>query len=461
MKNQLGIWVWTVLVSSFFLGSNLFASISFDAEQISESVSATATQASSSTQTAPSDLNSRVKSWEMEREQKTKELKPEKISRLEKFLMGYNESGLGFNWHGLYPKFGGIDSAGGSGLAAGLRYWRREMFGSPMDLQATFLYSIRQYHVGGIQFGKIMRYDVNRLMGLRGYGGLNNFRGLDRKDHRFFLFGTWRLRDFGEEDFFGIGPNSLVDNATDYRQKDNTLYGTIGYRLTSWSLVAGSGGYMKVEIEPGRDSSLPNTEIEFSDQTAPGLLDDTDFIYGGGAFVIDFRDRPYNPHSGFMFGFEHYKYTDNNDTNFSFSRTSYDLRGYIPVFAEHRTLALQLYTSLNDPDSGNRVPFYLMETLGGPDSLRGFDRMRFRDENLTSMSAEYRWEPSPYWELALFYDAGKVFPQTTNWNFNDLETGYGFGVRFKLPRSVLIRFDIGRSSDEGTHFYFRFASPSF
>jgi hypothetical protein len=452
--------VWIVLVFSCFFASNIFASTSFDAEQISEKLSADAAQESSSTQTAPSDSNTREAIWEAQREQKTQELKPEKKSRLEKFLMGYDEGGLGLNWHGLYPKFGGIDSAGGAGLAAGLRYWRRELFGSPIDLQAMYLYSIRQYSVAGVQFGKIMKYDVNRLMGLRGYGGLNNFRGLDRKDHRFFLFGTYRHRDFGEEDFFGLGPNSLEDARSDYRQIDDTIYGTIGYRLTSWSLVAGSGGYMKVEIDPGRDSLYPNTDQVYSDASAPGLFDDSDFTYGGGAFVIDFRDRPYNPHSGFMFGFEHYKYSDNNDTNFSFSRTSYDLRAYVPLGAEHRTLAMQLYTSMNNPDSGNRVPFYFIETLGGPDSLRGFDTMRFRDENLLSMSAEYRWEPSDYLELALLYDAGKVFPQGQNWNFSDLETGYGIGIRFKLPRSVLLRFDIGRS-DEGTHFYFRFTSPSF
>jgi hemolysin activation/secretion protein len=101
-----------------------------------------------------------------------------------------------------------------------------------------------------------------------------------------------------------------------------------------------------------------------------------------------------------------------------------------------------------------------METLGGHDSLRGFDRMRFRDENLVFTSAEYRWEAAPFWELALFYDAGKVFPNGEDWSLKHLENGYGFGMRFKLPKTVLLRFDIGRSN-EGTHFYFRFSSPSF
>ncbi len=439
--------------------SNLHSSALVDTEKISQEFALNSAQ-QDTTSKDEDNQNTRIGFWDAARGKKMTELKPEKTSRLEKFLMGYDEGALGLGWHGLYPKFGGIVSAGGAGLAAGVRFWRRELFGTPLEVQAQYLYSIRKYQVGGIQFGRIMKYDVNRLLGLRGYGGLNNFRGLDRKTYNFFLYGTYRYRDFGEEDFFGLGPDTLEDNRTDYRQKDSSIYGTAGYRLTSWALLAGSGGYMKVEILPGKDSAFPDTPLIFDDSTAPGIFEDADFTYGGGAFVIDFRDDPANPHSGLMFGFEHYKYSDNGDTNFSFNRTSFDARGYVPLFAEHRTLALQLYTSMNEPDSGNRVPFYFLESLGGPDSLRGFTSMRFRDENLISTSAEYRWEASRFWELALFYDAGKVFPDGESWSLDNLESGYGFGMRFKLPKTVFLRFDIGHS-DEGTHFYFRFTSPSF
>jgi hemolysin activation/secretion protein len=115
---------------------------------------------------------------------------------------------------------------------------------------------------------------------------------------------------------------------------------------------------------------------------------------------------------------------------------------------------------MNNPQDGNRVPFYMMESLGGADSLRGFDTYRFRDENLISLSSEYRWEPAKFWELALFYDAGKVFPQGDDWNFNDLQHGYGIGLRLKLEKSVILRFDVGHS-DEGTSFYIKVSSPSF
>jgi hemolysin activation/secretion protein len=121
---------------------------------------------------------------------------------------------------------------------------------------------------------------------------------------------------------------------------------------------------------------------------------------------------------------------------------------------------MQFYVSSSDSDTANRVPFFMQESLGGPDSLRGFDNFRFRDDNLMLISTEYRWEANPYWELALFYDAGKVFPNRAPWNLKDLEKGYGFGVRIKVPHATLFRFDVGHS-DEGFIFSFKLSSPSF
>jgi outer membrane protein assembly factor BamA len=370
-----------------------------------------------------------------------------------------DEGGLGLNWKGLYPKFGGLEASGAS-IGAGVRYWRREILGSPLEMQAQALLSIRKYQQYTFQFGRIMRYEVHRLIGTRGYGGRHNFIGLDKKDYDFFLFGTYRYRDYPQEDFFGLGPDSVEETRTDYRQKDSTILGTVGYEFTDWFMIAGSVGYMNVKLEPGEDSRYPNTDTVFDDVTAPGLFDETDFVVSGGTAVIDLRDNPSNPHSGYMFGFEHVRYDDTGDTNFSFGRTSYDARAYFPLFAEHRTLAFQLYTSMNNPDSGHRTPFYLMEGLGGADALRGFDTFRFRDDNLISLSGEYRWEPSPFWELALFYDAGKVFPNGESWNLDHLEGGYGIGLRFKLPKTTILRFDVGHSN-EGTHVYFKLTSPSF
>ena len=54
------------------------------------------------------------------------------------------------------------------------------------------------------------------------------------------------------------------------------------------------------------------------------------------------------------------------------------------------------------------MPFYLMPTLGGNDTLRGFREYRFRGPHAILAQAEYRWEIWSGLDGALFYDAGKV-----------------------------------------------------
>lgn len=122
-------------------------------------------------------------------------------------------------------------------------------------------------------------------------------------------------------------------------------------------------------------------------------------------------------------------------------------------------LAARFFTTLDRADRGSRVPFYLQQTLGGAQTLRGFREMRFRDENLIYLSAEYRWEAAVFLEFAFFYDAGKVVSRRSDYNLRSLEKSSGFGIRLKTPYSVFLRLDVARSR-EGTRLQFRFG-PSF
>ena len=89
--------------------------------------------------------------------------------------------------------------------------------------------------------------------------------------------------------------------------------------------------------------------------------------------------------------------------------------------------------------------------------LRGYPDFRFRDANLFQISAEYRWEPAPALEFALFYDTGKVYGQNTDFDFKNLSKNYGIGVRVKGPTGTFLRLDTSRGS-EGTRLQFAFGS---
>jgi outer membrane protein assembly factor BamA len=99
-----------------------------------------------------------------------------------------------------------------------------------------------------------------------------------------------------------------------------------------------------------------------------------------------------------------------------------------------------------------------MPLLGGHQELRGFDYARFTDLNSILLAAEYRAEVWMGMDLALFYDAGKVFADHRDFNLSNLRSDYGFGIRMKTEQSTFLRFDMAFGG-EGTKYYVVFDSP--
>jgi outer membrane translocation and assembly module TamA len=149
------------------------------------------------------------------------------------------------------------------------------------------------------------------------------------------------------------------------------------------------------------------------------------------------------------------RFTGRGDGRFDFTRVAVDARGYLSLGSPQRVLAARVLATSDDPDEGARVPFYLMDSLANSHTLRGFQSLRFRDERLLSLQAEYRWEAAPAVELALFCDAGRA--SHGKWSLEDLETGYGVGLRVKSHEATLARFDVARSH-EGVRLYVRFGA---
>jgi len=87
--------------------------------------------------------------------------------------------------------------------------------------------------------------------------------------------------------------------------------------------------------------------------------------------------------------------------------------------------------------------------LGGGEELRGFSNFRFRDRHRMLLTAEYRWTPSKFIDMALFYETGKVASRRSDLDFNDLHDCYGIGIRFHSPTFTAFRVEVARSV-EGT-----------
>lgn len=359
------------------------------------------------------------------------------------------------NFHGFYPRVAWI--APGSAIAFGTRYWQPDIKGSAFDVAGAAFYSIRGYQHYDIQFG-LMPHLGRKLPG-PSWTGEELYQLADPENarpSRLTLYGTFRHRYLPRTDFFGLGPDSELDDRSRYLLKSTATYARAGYEFTRRFSATLNAGYWVYSLGT-RTGGRASTQELFDDERAAGLSDAPDYFRYGVNVLVDFRDEPGNPHRGFVLGAIATSSEARTVGDFSYDALWLDARGFVPLGSRQRILALRGAVVSQEPHPGHQVPFFVQPSLGGSHTLRGFDSDRFQGPKAMLYQLEYRWDAHPIWELALFTDAGTVSAPEDELRFSNLKWDYGFGMRFKNFQSVLIRMDVAWSS-ETWRFFFRTSS---
>jgi hypothetical protein len=325
-------------------------------------------------------------------------------------------------WHNLRLVLGGMYPR--SGFAAGGEYLRPDLADGRVVFRTTGRISVRKFEKGEVEI------TVPHLA----------------NDHAFVDFLTV-YRNYPSVDYYRPGPNSAKTGRTDYRLEDTSVGGTVGVRLLRHLTLGGNGRYLLLNVGPGQDDRLASTDETYAPLQTPGVQQQSHFLAGGPFVQYDYRDVPGNPHKGgnYVAQFDYYK--DEKFDSYNFGRLHLEAQQYIPFLNEKRVIALRGRTELSYRDTGVPVPFYLQPTLGGSEDLRGYRVFRYYDDNSLVLNGEYRWEVMSGFDMALFVDSGKVFHSKANFDFSDMRTDAGFGLRFSSAQSVFMRWDVGFSRE--------------
>jgi hypothetical protein len=348
----------------------------------------------------------------------------------------------------LVPRIGTVTA--GSRVAFGAAYQWRAPGELPLDWEVSGLISIRNYQAVGGRIGWLKNRRQTFLLDPFGHRASRQFHQTYFKEKGFSAFADANYFYFPTENFFGLGPDSVRSDRTDFQLRAATYEGVAGFQFNRWLGVSARGGVMDMGVGRGRDARYADTAEVFPN--LPGLVDEPDFYRFSSGILADFRDFPGDPNRGGMVGFLFSHFSEKGNSRYQFRRYSLDLRQYLPVEPISSVIALRAFSSVDDPTGGGLVPFYLMETLGGGGSLRGYPSLRFRDRNQLLLSGEFRWEARRSIELAAFYDTGKVFSDLADYNLRQLSKGYGLGLRLKPGATLFVRFDVARSR-EGTRLH--------
>jgi hypothetical protein len=354
----------------------------------------------------------------------------------------------------------------GSGIGGGGRYTAdlNEKNGAQDQLQATSFITIRQFWYAELKFTSTRAIVAD----------------WNKSGESLFLNIYARNRSLPTMPFYGLGPNTNVNNSVRFSQRETSAGIEIKtpFPEVSWLSAGGTFEGLWPNIGGVTGANIVSIQQQYTEQTAPGLTTQPPFVHEK-IFL--------NPHKRFLTRFEiNYNvaynfYQDVNLGHYSFRRleAKADHRFY-PEKKKHGGVIEQNYFSVlwrysvSDASAGNAVPFYLQETIGGSDidsqpSLRAFKDYRFRGPDLMTVQVEYdrkvcdACEPCKpgvlrtvcsHLGLLLAYDAGKVAFRKSNLDFSDMHQSFGGGISIYLGKDVIFRMAVALGGGEGRHPYF-------
>ncbi|AIF50696.1 outer membrane protein assembly factor [Pelosinus sp. UFO1] len=165
------------------------------------------------------------------------------------------------------------------------------------------------------------------------------------------------------------------------------------------------------------------------------------------ARVYDTRDNIFNPTEGKRVSLTTEIAGQGLGGQFDFNKYIIDGRKYFKVGSK-QVLAFHVSVGAVDGD----VPDASKFSVGGIDTLRGYEDNEFKGNKMFTATVEYRYPIANKVEGVLFTDAGNAWDGT--YKLNDLKYSVGMGLRVSTPIGP-IRLDYGYGKEGGrTHFSF-------
>jgi outer membrane protein assembly factor BamA len=339
----------------------------------------------------------------------------------------------------------------GSNLSGGVGYRRLNLFKN-IDVEVEGNLSVRRYQDYRLAIGLLDSRPTTLELDVADRKVASLFNASSRKSPGSAVFLDLRYRDYPRHTYYGTGIDSPEENRADYALHGLSVEGVWQWQLTSSLGVSARGGWLDLEVGPGHNDALLNVEERFFPPLIPGALEQPLFFTYGAAIVEDTRLEPGAPEDGHMLGVALRRYSALDGPaavaqgalaprDLSFTRVTLDARGYRRLISERGVLAVRGLVSTDLTGDNGATPFYLQQSLGGGETLRGFHSYRFPDQSFAHASVEYRWRAHRYVEIAPFLDTGTVAPSLSRLSLRSFKMSPGVGIRGRTNRRVIGRLD--------------------
>jgi len=325
---------------------------------------------------------------------------------------------------GIYPWLGSIFPGGGIAAGAGVH----RALGNSAAVNVFGGYSTRQF----------WHTEANVAL-----------PALARDRARVTLSG--RHTDAPDVRHHGIGNDTAQTDVTYYGYRPSSGGIRIDVDASSHVSIGGGVTYLQVESSPGR--SGPSGEIRPApDQVPAPVLGTFTYINTSARAAFDWRQPSGYSGSGGLYRVRFDDYRGRDGDRRSFRSLEAEVRQLIPLLRANWVLALGGLATVTDIDDAGDVPHFMLPSLGGGGTLRGYPDFRFRDRHRLVMNAELRWTPARFLDMAVFYDTGKVAAHRRDLDLASLHDSYGLGLRITGRKGYAFRLEVARSREHRARF---------
>lgn len=258
-----------------------------------------------------------------------------------------------------------------------------------------------------------------------------------------------RWQDYTQNPYFGAGAATIETDRSEYRLKSLNLIGYSNVKPVSWFTIGARAGWLRRPAISapggsfGRDA--PAAADLFPDEPVFQLTEQPNYAHGELSLTADTRDHRSHPLRGAVYRAVWNRYWADDQAPFSFQRFEAEAAQFVPLAGSRVTLALRGWLVASDTAEGATVPFYLMPSLGGSNTLRAFSNYRFHDRHMVVANVEARLALMTHVDLAVFADAGNVAARLADLDFD--KTSIGAGLRLHSERSTFARIEVAHGRE--------------
>ncbi len=280
-----------------------------------------------------------------------------------------------------------------------------------------------------------------------------------------------RARSMTRLNHFGIGNDTLESNRSSFAMLDRRAGAYAYARPVGWLAIGGRGEGLWPRTDRGQNPALPSVETGLPADQVPGFRENTNYVYAGGFVNLNYPYlRSERPRRGGDYTVAVGRYTDVSETRHSFTRVELEGQERFPVAGVDRLLTIHGRLSSSHTGSGDSVPFYLMDTLGGADNLRGFretviggdettatlrsfESFRFRDRTTALVQVDFRQRLWAQVFGSVFFDGGAVASSVNGLSSKRLHRGVGVGLSVYRTNALMVRAEFALWGGEGHPHY--------